>query len=161
MMEKDRDDRGGLTRWLTGRRFVYIRIPTQPLPEKVNIGNATATVYHREQKLKPENQVCSRCFTKGHAASTCQNDIVCRTCKNSGHKMGHPSCPLTSAEKDKQTSQTPPQHQPAPEPERATSDGLSAPAETSSVDRSKPASTFVTPQKSARRGRDPGRPTLK
>ena len=34
MMERDRDERGDLTRWLTGRRFVYIRIPDRALPEK-------------------------------------------------------------------------------------------------------------------------------
>ena len=27
-------------------------------------------------------------------ASSCTNDIVCRTCKQPGHKSGHPSCPL-------------------------------------------------------------------
>ena len=35
MMESDRDDRGGLTRWLTGRRFVYVKIPDRPLPENL------------------------------------------------------------------------------------------------------------------------------
>ena len=81
MMERDRDERGGLTRWLTGRRCVYIRIPGRALPEKISIGSATATLYHREQKNKPENSTCSRCFTKGHLASSCTSDIVCRTCK--------------------------------------------------------------------------------
>lgn len=50
MMERDRDERGSLTRWLTGRRFVYIRIPDRALPEKITIGSATTTLYHREQK---------------------------------------------------------------------------------------------------------------
>ena len=93
MMERDRDERGSLTRWLTGRRFVYIRIPDRSLPEKISIGRATATLYHREQKNKPENATCSRCFTKGHLPSSCTSDVVCRTCRQPGHKSGHPSCP--------------------------------------------------------------------
>ena len=62
--------------------------------KKISIGSTTATLYHREQKNKPENSTCSRCFTKGHLASSCTNDIVCRTCKQPGHKSGHPSCHL-------------------------------------------------------------------
>ena len=69
MLERDRDERGWLSRWLTGRRFVYIRIP-----EKISIGSATATLYYRKQKNKPENATCSRCFTKGHLTSSCTND---------------------------------------------------------------------------------------
>ena len=34
MMERDRDERGGLTRWLTARRLVYIRIPDRAVPER-------------------------------------------------------------------------------------------------------------------------------
>ena len=34
MMERDRDERGGLKRWLTGRRLVYIRIPGRAPPGK-------------------------------------------------------------------------------------------------------------------------------
>ena len=59
MMERDRDERGGLTRWLTGSGFVYIRIPDRALPEKIST-----------------------------------NDVVLRTCRQPGHKSGHPSCPL-------------------------------------------------------------------
>ena len=66
MMERDRDERGGLTRWLTSRRFVYIGIPDRALPKKICIGSATVTLYHQEQKNKPENAAtCSRCFTSG------------------------------------------------------------------------------------------------
>ena len=101
LMERDRDEKGGLTRWLTGRRFVYVKIPDRPLPEKINIGPATATLYHREQKLSPNNAVCSRCLTTGHRASACANEVVCRTCKKSGHKSGHPSCSLTHEDSDK------------------------------------------------------------
>ena len=93
MMERDRDERGGLTRWLTGRRFVYIRIPGRALPEEISIGSATATLYHREQKNKPENSTCSRCLTKGHLASSCTSDIVCRTCKQPATRAVIPPAP--------------------------------------------------------------------
>ncbi|KAK7480617.1 hypothetical protein BaRGS_00028193 [Batillaria attramentaria] len=32
-LEKDRDETGALTRWVTGRRFIYIDIPPEPLPQ--------------------------------------------------------------------------------------------------------------------------------
>lgn len=50
LLERDRDERGGLTRWLTGRRFVYIDVPKTPLPARLLIGSYQASVYHREQK---------------------------------------------------------------------------------------------------------------
>jgi len=103
MMEKDRDERGGLTRWLTGRRFIYIAIPSHPLPTKVTIGFSTVSLYHREQKPQTENTVCSRCLVSGHRAATCEKDIVCRTCKKPGHKAGDPTCNL-SDEREQDTS---------------------------------------------------------
>ena len=99
LMERDRDEKGGLTRWLTGRRFVYIKVPDRPLPEKISIGPATATLYHREQKSSAEFSTCNRCFTPGHRAATCTNEVVCLACKLPGHKKGHPSCPLPLQEK--------------------------------------------------------------
>ena len=119
MMERDRDERGGLTRWLTGRRFVYIRIPDRAPPEKISTGGTTATLYHREQKNKPENSTCSRCFTKGHLPSSCTNDIVCRTRKQPDHKNGHPSCPLPTDSSSSSTVLKRPQISgtPAPAPD--------------------------------------------
>ena len=116
MMERDRDERGGLTRWLTGRRFVYIRIPDRSPGKKISIGSTTATLYHREQKNKPENSTCSRCVTKGHLASSCTNDIVCRTCKQPGHKSGHPSCPLPTDSNSSSTVVDRPQSSGTPVP---------------------------------------------
>ena len=106
MMERDRDENGGLTRWLTGRRFAYMKIPDRPLPEKINIGPATATLYHREQKATAEYSTCSRCLTPGHRATTCTSEVVCIACKQPGHKKGHPSCPLPPQEKADVTAST-------------------------------------------------------
>ena len=119
MMERDRDERGGLTRWLTGRRFVYIRIPDRALPEKISTGSATATLYHRGEKNKPENSTCSRRFTKGHPPSSCTNDVVLRTCRQPGHKSGHPSCPLPTDNSSSSTVVKRPQTSgtPAPAPD--------------------------------------------
>ncbi|KAK7469785.1 hypothetical protein BaRGS_00036212, partial [Batillaria attramentaria] len=49
LMERDRDEHGGLTRWLTGRRFVYIDVPQQPLPSKIHIGPCQATIFNYHQ----------------------------------------------------------------------------------------------------------------
>ena len=182
MMERDRDDRGGLTRWLTGRRFVYIQIPSQPLPERITIGTATATLYHREQKQTKENQMCSRCFRKGHLAATCQNDIVCRTCKNTGHASGHPSCPLPGEEQEPQEPQgdkTTPQQQNVSDPERAATtttenaapsaqpntsipkdkDNLNSAPTSTAKNNTKPTTSVTSPRK-PRRNRPSGQTTL-
>ncbi|GFS05761.1 hypothetical protein ElyMa_002946100 [Elysia marginata] len=45
-----RDEMGGLTRFKSGRRFVYINIPKTPLPKMMKVGaNFTAYLYYREQ----------------------------------------------------------------------------------------------------------------
>ena len=166
MMERDRDERGVLTRWLTGRRFVYITIPGRALPEKISIGSATATLYHREQKNKPENSTCSRCFTKGHLASSCTSDIVCRTCNQPGHKSGHPSCPLPTDSNSSNTvvdrPQTPGIPAPAPdsgdvEPDRAKTTAATTTTTTTTATLPPPA----TPLKpGSRRGRESTQSTL-
>ncbi|GFS06401.1 hypothetical protein ElyMa_004706000 [Elysia marginata] len=50
-----RDDDGGLTRFKTGRRFVYIDIPVNPLPKLVRVAsNFVAFLYYREQEMSKE-----------------------------------------------------------------------------------------------------------
>ena len=91
-MERDRDSSGGLTRWLTGRRFIYIEVPEKPLPKRVDIGPLKASLFHVEQKETQENQQCGKCLQKGHASKVCPNGIVCLTCKKPGHKRGSTLC---------------------------------------------------------------------
>ena len=166
MMERDRDERGSLTRWLTGRRSVYIRIPDRALPEKISIGSATATLYHREQKNKPENSTCSRCFTKGHLASSCTNDIVCRTCKQPGHKSGQPSCPLPIDSSSNNTEVERPQASgtPAPAPDSGDVEpdqGKTAAATTTTTTTTATLPPPATPLKpGSRRGRESTQSTL-
>ena len=87
---------GGLTRWLAGRRFLYIEVPPHPLPPRLQIGPCKATLYHFEQKAARQQQsaTCSRCLAQGHTASICESDIVCRECRKPGHERGDPACPL-------------------------------------------------------------------
>ena len=93
-MERDRDERGGLTRWLTGRRFLYIEVPERPLPPRVDIGNFKATLFHFEQKAlrRRETSICGRCLERGHDTRSCANDIVCHDCRQPGHRKGDPEC---------------------------------------------------------------------
>lgn len=103
-MERDRDESGGLTRWLTGRRFMYIEVPARPLPFKVDLGPFKASLFHLEQKVNQPKQ-CSRCLQPGHLSPHCPNDVICLACKKPGHKRGSPSC---SAVVDPDTFPPPP-----------------------------------------------------
>lgn len=93
-MERARDENGGLTRWLTGRRFMYVEVPDRPLTERVSLGVFTASIFHQEQKAarNPHNTSCGRCLQLGHDTPTCPNDVICRECGNPGHKRGDPAC---------------------------------------------------------------------
>lgn len=99
--EYDRDSNGKLTRWKTGRRFIFIATPKEPLPREVKIGIFTAKIYHREQKSVRQKQfsTCFNCFGTAHHAYECTNPTVCRTCKMEGHKAGDPMCGLIFEDK--------------------------------------------------------------
>ena len=94
--ECDRDTRGKLTHWRTGRRFVYISLPKEPLPREVKVGLFNAKLYHREQRagLNKHHSQCWNCFETGHLSYECTNPTVCRTCKKPGHKQGDSTCDL-------------------------------------------------------------------
>lgn len=96
ILERDRDKKGKLTRWVTGRRFLYISVPDTPLPKKLSYDNFTASLYHREQKLadRSKDAECRRCLQKGHAAANCPNDIKCRQCFKDGHRAGDGVCQM-------------------------------------------------------------------
>jgi hypothetical protein len=92
--ERARDADGKLTRFLTGKRFVFITTPSVPLEKNMTVSFFTASIYHREQKTVQKKIVCSKCLENGHHMSVCKNDVVCRTCKKTGHKRGDPVCDL-------------------------------------------------------------------
>lgn len=70
--EKARNRHGELTRFLTGRRYVLIDLPTVPLPHSLQVGSFVASLYYREQPKRT---------------------ITCFVCKAGGHKRGDPQCP--------------------------------------------------------------------
>lgn len=92
--EKDRDEKGRLTHWKTGRRFIYISLPKKPLPRQITISGFGASLYHKEQKFENKDAECRKCLQKGHTARTCINPIKCRQCFQDGHKAGDSMCSL-------------------------------------------------------------------
>lgn len=96
-IEKARDENYQLTHWKTGRRFLFISVPDEPLPRSMEIGGFKARLYHKEQKglgQSDQNITCKKCLEKGHKAAQCQNPITCKQCYESGHKAGDPVCKL-------------------------------------------------------------------
>ena len=96
-LERARDAGNKMTRFLTGRRFVFITVPTAPLEKTLKISMFTAKVYHREQKLSEKTVMCGNCLEEGHHRSMCERDIVCLACREPGHKRGDPRCQTTQA----------------------------------------------------------------
>ena len=92
--ERARNADGKLTRFLTGRRFLFITVPTVPLEKDIRIDIFRATVYHREQKQAKKTAVCSNCLELNHHVSQCEKEVVCRVCRSPGHKSGDPDCSL-------------------------------------------------------------------
>ena len=91
-LEQARDKNHRLTKFFTGRRFVFISVPQTPLPKTVQVAeNFKAKLFHWEQK--EARLFCSRCLSAGHRISQCVNEIVCRVCSLTGHKSGDPQCP--------------------------------------------------------------------
>jgi len=89
--ERGRDENGKLTRWKTGRRFVYIALPPTPLPNVMSVGLFQASLYYREQKAAAN---CRNCLQAGHDTKACTAPIKCRVCLQDGHKAGDPNCTL-------------------------------------------------------------------
>ena len=73
MWEKARNTDGSLTHWVTGRRYVFIDLPTVHLPPKITVcGSFQASLYYREQP-KPVIR-CFACHCEGHR----RGDPVCK-----------------------------------------------------------------------------------
>ena len=106
--ERARDVDGQLTRFLTGRRFVFITTPSTPLEKTMKVSFFTASVFHWEQKGQKKTLICSNCLEENHHHSVCENEVVCRVCKQSGHKRGSPECLGEKSEKrDSRAAETP------------------------------------------------------
>lgn len=109
--ERYRDIDNKLTRFETGRRFVFVTVPSKPLDPTLTVSFFVAKVYHKEQKLQQKSVMCSKCLTKGHHASMCENDVVCRACHKPGHKQGSEVCSATSVGPAGPANNTPTQDQ--------------------------------------------------
>ena len=95
MFEKARGPDGKLTDWKTGRRFVWIDLPSSDVKRSMNMGSFTAYIFFREMRDKMQ---CRRCLQSGHKAIDCRNEEVCLTCKKTGHRRGDPTCTLEQKE---------------------------------------------------------------
>jgi hypothetical protein len=49
--------------------------------------------------------ICCKCVSSGHHGSQCQNELVCRACKKTGHKRGDPLYDLVDNASDSRPSQ--------------------------------------------------------
>ena len=92
--ELERDEKGLLTQWKTGRRYVFIAVPASPLQRDIKIGIFNAKLYHREQKSQRPVLSCYNCFERGHVSRECPNLMRCRVCRQEGHKQGDQVCAL-------------------------------------------------------------------
>ena len=92
--QRARDNDGKLTRFLTGRRFLFITTPPKPLERKLPVCNYNASVFHIEQKNAKKEAKCSNCLETGHHRSVCANEVVCISCRLPGHKKGSEQCQL-------------------------------------------------------------------
>ena len=93
MYDRARDQQSRLSRFKTGKRFVYIVVPEHPLPKSVEFGVFTPKLYYREQ-VQQRSRQCFKCLEQGHMARECPNQLRCHTCNGVGHKAGDPECGL-------------------------------------------------------------------
>ena len=92
MLEKARDPDGKLTKWVTGRRFMWIELPKVSLAPFYMVSGFRARLYYREQTRPQVN--CHNCLSPGHVAANCTSDVVCRGCRQPGHRQGDPGCTM-------------------------------------------------------------------
>ena len=86
--EKLRVD-GRLTNCETGDRIAIIKEIETQWPTFMQMGKYRTGIYHKgqvNQKLK-----CSKCLQTGHNSEQCENEVVCKSCKEPVHIMA--DCP--------------------------------------------------------------------
>ncbi len=75
--ERVRYPNGQLSRFASGKRFVWIDLPSTPLPKTVKIGDKIATLFYREQP---------------------KQTFSCFSCGREGHRRGDATCPNRARE---------------------------------------------------------------
>ena len=151
-MEKARDKDNKLTRFITGRRFVFITVPSSPLDKEIKINNFPSKLYHKEQKQNKKTVICSRCLEPGHHVSKCEGDVVCRQCGKSGHKKGDRQCTLEGSEQEKREDKG--KENPSTTTTMGAESNSHKAASSSSVQEDQPPASAST---SGQRGRPPNR----
>ena len=89
--EKARGPDRMLSDWKTGRRYVWVDVPTKTMSKNIKMGEFMAYIYYKEMK---KTQECFKCLKVGHRAAECENEEVCLTCRKPGHRRGDPACDL-------------------------------------------------------------------
>ena len=79
-----RDERGNLSKFKTGNRFVYIIVPETPLPKTFWRGIFNPMLFYKEQPCTSTRK-CFKCHESGHIARECINEQVCHTCFGTDH----------------------------------------------------------------------------
>ena len=149
------------------RRFVYIGIPDRALPEKNQYWQRNSnTVSSRAEEQTRKRGHLLQILHQRNLASSCTNDIVCRTCKQPGHKSGHASGPLPPDDSSSSTVierlQTPGTPAPSPdsgdvEPDQRETTAATTTTTTTTATLPPPA-TLLRP--GSRRGRESTQSTL-
>ncbi|GFS26445.1 LOW QUALITY PROTEIN: Gag-Pol polyprotein [Elysia marginata] len=89
ILDRARDGEGKLTRWLTGKRWVWIELPKTTLPRTVDMGPFRASLFYREMKGTADTRICFKCHKEGHVAKACPLHLTCWTCNQTGHTSAH------------------------------------------------------------------------
>ena len=93
LYEMARDERGKLSRFQTGNRFVYMIVSETSLLKTFRMGIFNPRLFYKEQ-LHTSTRKCFKCLQSGHIVWECINEEVCRTCFGTGHKTKDPVCTL-------------------------------------------------------------------
>ena len=94
MHELARDEKGKLSRFTTGRHFVYIVLPEEPFPKSFDFGIFKPKLYYKEQPKSSSSKMYYRCPEIGHITILCINEQVCWACYGRGHKESDSICTL-------------------------------------------------------------------
>ena len=154
--QRARDRDGKLTRFLTGRRFLFITVPPQPLERKLKVCYYNASVWHEEQKQVRKVVKCSNCLETGHHHSSCDQEVVCIACRQPGHKRGSELCQIAGEAAERPAREATGAHE-GQEPRGQDASTTAATADMAGTGNQKVVSSHAPAESSTTRGREPTR----